>query len=330
MTEYHPHGGEWGATAGEWEQFILASKPQWRERWEKKMAVELRRLPKPISERDHLRTVRYLIEEMSNADGQAILHRGLKRASAAKRRGLCKLEEEFEAAQIHLGKTANTSGVSSPRRLTEKDRKYVDLLGRIEKSEGLDNRRLVEREILKEIGNYRLPDWRRTTISLKLLAMCVELHRRGGIAFTLRLSMDVITRSEKDGRGQVSYLQDRIRKSLKAVLGHCPDFCFVMEKDTLSPLHLHGVIDIRTDDPRKLDAEKALMKAGGCWKSTNAHLYQNRFEDLYGPYGWASYLSKSIHVTGREVASKLIGATSGLRRAVESEWASLRASLPQT
>ncbi|WP_297803833.1 hypothetical protein [uncultured Brevundimonas sp.] len=318
------------ATASEWEQRILLAKPLWRQQWAKRMAAETRRLPKPISEMDRFRIVKLLAVELGNTEAGAILRRGFKRASAAKRLGLCKLEEEVEAAQIHLAKTAKASQKSSPRRLAEKDRKYVDLLGRLEKSGDLKNRRLVVEEIKKEIGNYKVPDWRRATISLKLLALCIEVHKRGGIAFTLRLSNDVIKRSEEDGRGQVSYLQDRIRKNLKAVFGHCPDFCFIMEKDTLSPLHLHGVIDIRTDDPRKLDAEKALMRAGGCWTSTNAHLYQNRFDDLYGPYGWASYLSKAILVTRLEVSSKLFGVTSGLRTVVEGEWASLRATLPQT
>lgn len=81
------------------------------------------------------------------------------------------------------------SRTASPdqRRNPQRDREYLEIVGSEERAGRLQSSGLVGAKIQKRLGNYRLPHWEKTTLPLKVMALSMEAHMRGGRTINLRL-----------------------------------------------------------------------------------------------------------------------------------------------
>lgn len=247
-----------------------------------------------------------------------------KRVEAKNRRRADKAARLVEATS----KTARPS----KRRLPQRDRQYVDLVGKAEKEGWLADRPLVLSKITEKLGRYRLPHWEKTTISLKIMAMSVTSAREGAQTINLRLSPEQCAQALISSRGAVSYMQQRIRSALERSFGHrkAPDFWFVMETDWKGKFHLHGAVVTPSSPGARELVGQALRKAGGTWASDGGQQFQQVSKSLDDPLYWASYVIKHMNVSSRAVEGKLFASTVGIRALAAGGWNQLREQLPQS
>ncbi|OBQ75590.1 hypothetical protein A9K72_00410 [Mesorhizobium loti] len=111
--------------------------------------------------------------------------------------------------------------------------------------------------------------WRDLSDPARLEWFHHALRSQGEVqAFTLRLSDDV----EASARGQGStagWLSKRIARQLEGSLGRKVDRWFALEVSDHNKLHLHGELQITSDEAKA--ARKALRLSGGEWVSVRQH-----------------------------------------------------------
>lgn len=226
---------------------------------------------------------------------------------------------------------ASKSAKPATRRLPQRDRQYLEIVGTAEKEGYLGDVPLVLSILNSKIPNYRLPHWEKTTISLKVMAMSSESSREGAQTINLRLNSVVCGKALASPRGPASYMQDAIKRAFDKTFGKGkgPDFWFVIETDTNARFHLHGAVVT----PNMADAvdmvDAALRTAGGKWESDGGHQHQQVTRSLDDPLWWAFYAVKRMNIGGGRISSKLFASTRELRSRAEINWDDLRSSLPQ-
>jgi hypothetical protein len=191
-------------------------------------------------------------------------------------------------------------------------------------------------------SKYRVwfPNWDHTSPLLKAMAYGMAIPETRRVAFSLKLSEQVIVRGLKSKLGFAGFMQDRIARYLRKALPKTHpaiDFVVVVEGwHRWEPLHVQGVIDLPTPDlsdllsegEHNLAIEKALQGAGGQFdgKSRGTQLDTRQ---AYECAGWFEYLGKRRMVTRKTLgqmrkelsipnprnAEGLVAATSGLKRA---------------
>ena len=235
----------------------------------------------------------------------------------------------------HEAKAEKASRTANPtkRRLPQRDRQYLEIIGKAEDGGYLDDTSLVLSKLNKKIGTYRLPHWEKTTISLKVMAMSVVSAKAGAQTINLRLSSDVCRRALKTPRGPAAYMQDIIRKALTRTFGkgNVPEFWFVIEADSSERFHLHGAVETPNLPNAVSLIDQALRSAGGGWDDAKGQHHQHTASGLDDPFVWASYAVKTMTLTRSRLGDvKLFASTDSLRKQARARWEDLRASLPQS
>jgi len=210
--------------------------------------------------------------------------------------------------------TASKTAQPSKRRFPQRDRQYVDLIGKAERGEWLGDEPLVLSKIAAQLGHYRLPHWEKTTVSLKVMAMSVVSAKQGAQTLNLHLSPEQCSQALGSPRGPASYMQQRIRNALEKAFGRedAPDFWFTIETDWGNNFHLHGaVVTPELEGARDL-VDQALRSAGGKWASDGGQQFQQLSAGLDDPIYWASYTLKHMNVSALELPRKLFGSTLGI------------------
>ena len=129
-----------------------------------------------------------------------------KRVEALTRKRWDKLEAKVEQAS----RTAKPN----QRRLPQRDRQYLEIIGDAEDGGYLHDAPLVLSKLKKKLRTYRLPHWEKTTTALKVMAMSVVSAEKGAQTINLRLSPKVSGEAQASSRPAV-YMQARIREALK-------------------------------------------------------------------------------------------------------------------
>ena len=226
---------------------------------------------------------------------------------------------------------ASKSARPELRRFPQNDRRYVEILGKAEKEGWLEDVPLVVTKIRTELGVYKPPHWDKTTTPLKVMAMSVDLAKRGARTINLRLSPDVCSQAASSPRGPAGYVQNRIREAFKREFAaDAPEFWFVVERDNDSRFHLHGAVECPNEDLFAEGIDAALRRAGGYWNSAGGHHHQQVSRTLTDPFWWAHYVTKDLNVTALSIERKLMGSTSEIRAVARGGWDGLRSGLPQT
>lgn len=255
----------------------------------------------------------------------------LRRFRATQKRG--QDASRKHADKVHRRREkASKSANPNRRRFPQRDRDYVDIVGKAEKGEWLNDRPLVLREIEKKLGSHRLDHWEKTSLPLKVMAMSVVCSQEASQTINLRINPDVRKKALASSRGAASFMQDNIRKALERTFGkdNAPDFWFVIESDHAGTFHLHGAV-ITPPVVNGLElVDKALRSAGGAWAASGGQQHQQLAVDLYGPLNWASYVCKHMNITGTRIDRKLMASTRGMSERASAAWNDIRATLPQS
>ena len=254
-----------------------------------------------------------------------------RRVRASFKRGEARLIKHRDRLANRYEK-ASKSAKPSLRRLPQRDRQYVQIVGDAEKDGTLSKRALVLLNLERKIPRYRLPHWEKTTPFLKVLSMSVMSAIEGALTINLHLNPKVCEEALRSPRGPVPYMQDRIRRELGNTFGKgkVPDFWIVIEVDTPTRFHLHGAV-VTPNMPDAVEmVDDALRAAGGSWVGRGGHYRQQLPKPLAMPIGWASYVCKRMNKTKTQVTGKLFASTLPIRSRAAAGWDDLRASLPQS
>jgi hypothetical protein len=171
-----------------------------------------------------------------------------------------------------------------------------------------------------------VPAWKHTGPKLKTLAWIMSMAEFGDRAQTLNLNLgtDVIGRAKvaqaNQGIGFARYMRNRIKKHLSSATSpygvDTPEFFFWVEAQTEQKAHLHGAIVLpeHPDAPKlKLAIRDALKAAGGEWNSDEDE-NQLDIDAMWGPAGWAGYISKWPHLSRLQLQdNNTVAATRGIR-----------------
>jgi hypothetical protein len=112
------------------------------------------------------------------------------RVRATFRRVSARSARRFDKAAVRVEK-ASKSAKPALRRMPQKDRKYVDILGEAEKQGYLADHPLVLSIINSKMTRYRLPHWQKTTSPLKVMALAIEKSAHGRrIADSVRSALE--------------------------------------------------------------------------------------------------------------------------------------------
>lgn len=105
--------------------------------------------------------------------------------------------------------------------------------------------KLASAKIVPEVG---LPHWDHSSEILKMLGWGMASHELGATPFTLRLSKSVLEGALKCPRGFGWYMQDRLNRYLRPIMGdHETVFWFAVEQGLGDEPHLHGAVVIPRD-----------------------------------------------------------------------------------
>lgn len=253
--------------------------------------------------------------------------RSERRRAAAKSRAFHdKIERRREAASARV-----ETAPGSSRRLPQRDKQLIDILGQHQKRGGELPCPLVAEKIQKKLRAIRIPSWNKTSVVLRATAYALQTHHEGGFAFSMNITPSVEKAARASRRGAASYIQDRIRKAMTKEFGvnDAPDFWLVAEASrTDRRLHVHGGITVDlTDRDLRRRVEASLMSAGGGWSSPSGKIYATDFRRMDQPLTWASYCLKDMNLTGSEVPNRLVTSTAGIRRRAQDRWGEMRALL---
>lgn len=224
---------------------------------------------------------------------------------------------------------ASRTASPSQRRNPQRDREYLEIVGSEEKAGRLQSRGLVGSKIQKRLGNYRLPHWEKTTLPLKVMALSMEAHMRGGRTINLRLGHEVSRKALSSSRGPVSFVQNQVRETFKRRFADdSPEFWFVMERDTDNLFHLHGAYVDQAHIPHA-EVDAALRDAAG-WSAAQGVGLAQKSAELKDPIFWAHYTVKQMNLTAGITERKLLASTAGLRDASRVAWDHRRSKLPNS
>lgn len=211
------------------------------------------------------------------------------------------------------------------------DGKLIELLGELEKQgHKAAGSSLVRSKIASELTGYKPPHWDHTTIPLKILVWSTLISEQGGRAFTLRLNTFLASHALDHHRGPAWVMHRRINTTLRKAFGakDKPDFWLVVERDPMArSFHIHGGIEVPTDDGGLDGVRSALHAAGGEWASALHSDAQLDDRAITEPAAWASYVYKRFHKNKADLDASPCSATLSLRSRSEHRWAKLRADL---
>ncbi len=141
------------------------------------------------------------------------------------------------------------------------------------------------------------------------MAMSVASANEGAQTINLRLNPGICAKARASNRGEVSYMQDRLRRALERAFGKrsCPEFWFAIETDRTGLFHLHGAVVTPTTPGARELVDEALREAGGGWESPKGQQYQQVSDHLSHPIGWASYVVKHMNVSKQDGGSSAAG-----------------------
>ena len=262
---------------------------------------------------------------------QRTLDKHDSRVTAIMKRGSFRSAKRFDRAAVRH-EDASKSAKPSRRRMPQRDRQYLEIVGEAEKLGYLGDRALVLSKINSKLTYYRLPHWDHTTLPLKMLAYSIESAKDGAQTINLRPNPKVTEQALRSPRGPAGYMQDRIRREMEKAFGrdNIPDFWFVVETDSDKRFHLHGAVVTPTvvGAPDMVDA--ALRAAGGTWDAAKGHHHQQISKSLDDPIYWAFYVCKRMNVGKARIDRKLSASTDGVRKRAALGWDDMRATLPQS
>ncbi len=225
------------------------------------------------------------------------------------------------------GERASKSANPGKRRMLQVDRRYLEITGIADRNGQPMSSGSVGAEIKKTLQGYRLPHWEKTTLPLKVLALSLEIGKRGGRTINFRISHDASAKALASSRGPVSFVQNQVRDTLKRRFeADAPEFWFVMEQDPKG-FHLHGAYE-HASHINYLDIDRALRDAGG-WGSTQGKGLSQMSVLLKDPIWWAHYTVKQINVTRMLTDRKLFASTAEIRDAARGSWEAVRARMPR-
>ncbi len=267
----------------------------------------------------------YRVEEQRLID----LHE--KRVEAIFKRVEMANRRRFDRVRTRQEKASKTAQPTK-RRLPQRDRQYVEIIGEAEKGGYLADGPLVLQIIEKKLRTYRLPHWEKTTISLKVMAMSFQSSKEGAQTINLRLNSVVCGKALASPRGPASYMQDAIKRAFDKTFGKGkgPEFWFVIETDGSTRFHLHGAV-VTPNVTGAVDmVDAALRAAGGKWESVRGQQHQQVTRPVHDPLWWAFYAVKRMNIGNRSISTKLFASTRDLRSRTQVTWDALRAALPQS
>lgn len=169
-----------------------------------------------------------------------------------------------------------------------------------------------------------LAAWRYAGDLSRIAAATRAISELDPYAFTLNLGRDVEEAARVSPDGLLTYLQERLYRSLRRQVGRVPPFAFVLETTASGRLHLHGVIASISGAPEAL--RRALTQAGGLWDGAGAE-YQLDLQPVWDGEGWSRYCVKDAARTRRALGVKhVLSLSRDLTRMARDYWATLRAS----
>lgn len=169
-----------------------------------------------------------------------------------------------------------------------------------------------------------LAAWRYAGDLPRIAAATGAISELDPYAFTLNLGRDVEEAARVSPDGPLTYLQERLYRSLRRQIGRVPPFAFVLETTASGRLHLHGVIASISGAPEAL--RRALTQAGGLWDGAGAE-YQLDLQPVWEGDGWCRYCCKDAARTRRALGVKrVLSLSRDLARMARDYWATLRAS----
>lgn len=172
--------------------------------------------------------------------------------------------------------------------------------------------KLASLKIIPEVG---LPHWDHSSEILKMLGWSMASRELGATPFTLRLSGDVILKARACRRGFGWYMQDRLSRHLRPVMGDRPPAVwFVVEQGVGDEPHLHGAVVIPPD--RREQVCDALRAAGGMWRSPARQCHFGCANNLVRWMGYCTkWLWRSKTIIGN---GAVVGATNVVRRTAKA------------
>lgn len=168
---------------------------------------------------------------------------------------------------------------------------------------------------LRIIPKVGLPHWNHSSEILKMLGWSLASRELGATPFTLRLSGDVILKARACRRGFGWYMQDRLSRHLRPVMGERPPAVwFVVEQGVGDEPHLHGAVVIPPDQREQV--RDALRSAGGKWRSLTRQCHFGCANNLVRWMGYCTkWLWRSKSVIGN---GAIVGATNVVRRTAKA------------
>ncbi|GGZ30631.1 hypothetical protein [Asticcacaulis endophyticus] len=225
------------------------------------------------------------------------------------------------------------------RRVPQKDKVFLDIIGKCERGGQLGRAPLVlsfltDKPLLRD---YTLPCWDKTSSTLKIMAMSHQSHISGGITINLHLSPNVHQQAMTSSKGPAPYMQDRIRKAFMDALDTVLPFWFILEYSRKTKTyHLHGAVVLPSVPDAQIHVDQALRIAGGKWDHDKAQYHQQKSKPLNDPFVWASYAVKAMNITRHKLFpdqsddnKKIFAASNEMRRLAKDGWDKLRGGLPQ-
>jgi hypothetical protein len=154
---------------------------------------------------------------------------------------------------------------------------------------------------------------------LKALSWGCSMSGPGARSLTLHLGDEVIVAAKADPLGFVRHMQMRMARELKRAFRSVdgtvlPEYFFTVEDTDLGRPHVHGGIQLPTEDRAYRDVvREALKKAGGesHYTETGRQLHMPELET---PARWVNYLSKWVLGSAVRHDGGKFAATNGIRR----------------
>lgn len=275
--------------------------------------------------------------------------RGTRPSRAIDRRNL-KHFKAFEQAQERAAERAAESrasvGSSTPPAPTplspsqQADAKtYLNLVKDRLKANG--EQAGIKRRRARENPAWVTPrTWAKTTEQVQAVFWHRVIRDRGGVAFVVNFTPDVLDRANKASIGAPQFMRRRITKALKDALGRDVDLWCALDTTKDGRLHLHGGVAI--NDNEIAVAELALRKASGLgalrrvaprqvwfggvfWELKAGERFPAREDRLQDD--WAGYSVKNVAELEKQTGHSCVYTSQSIKNEAETNYRDLRKSM---
>lgn len=160
------------------------------------------------------------------------------------------------------------------------------------------------------------PNWDHAGDALKALSWGMVMEREKAQVFTAHISASVLGKAVGHPRGFARYMQDAISRHLRRRFSEAglptPEFFFSVEASSTVEPHLHGAIQIASDEATRTLAANAIRQACGVIPNVK----QVEVKPMTYAIGWIGYMSKWRRGTQITLGDQnVVAATSDLRSA---------------